>query len=152
MALCSSERSFGHRPSFSRPPCSADASSATGSKGCSWRDGSCTFLTGPASRAVANDAMPTDLDLIVANLTSFHDFSGKIVIHVGAGGGQLLGYAAACRKVVAVDNDVPALERLEQRIAELALQKTPAPGACGLFDLQLPRDGVLFEFFLPPMR
>jgi len=78
--------------------------------------------------------MPTDLDLIVANLTSFHDFSGKIVIHVGAGGGQLIGYAASCRKVVAVDNDPSALERLEQRVASA----TPFFSARGL--TQISRD------------
>ena len=96
--------------------------------------------------------MPTDLDLIVANLTSFHDFSGKIVIHVGAGWGQLIGYAAACRKVVAVDHDVPALERLEQRVADLALQKTVSVVACDFYDLELPGDVVLFEFCLHEMR
>src|SRR5882672_2122131 len=96
--------------------------------------------------------MPTDLDLIVANLTSFHDFSGKIVIHVGAGGGQLIGYAASCRKVVAVDNDPSALERLEQRVADLALQTTVSVVACDFYDLELPGDVVLFEFCLHEMR
>lgn len=96
--------------------------------------------------------MPTDLDLIVADLTSFYDFREKIVIHVGAGGGQLIGYASSCRKVVAVDNDVPALERLEQRVADLALQKTVSAVACDFYDLELPGDVVLFEFCLHEMR
>ena len=96
--------------------------------------------------------MSTDLDLIAANLTAFYDFSKKIVIHVGAGGGQLIGYASSCRKVVAVDNDVSALERLEQRVADLALQKTVSVVACDFYDLELPGDVVLFEFCLHEMR
>lgn len=96
--------------------------------------------------------MPTDVGPIVANLASFYDFSGKIVIHVGAGGGQLIGYAASCRRVVAVDNDVPALERLERRIAELALERTVTALACDFYDLELPGDVVLFEFCLHEMR
>jgi predicted RNA methylase len=96
--------------------------------------------------------MATEHDRIIANLTSAYDFTNKIVIHAGAGGGQLLGYAASCRKVVAVDNDVPALERLEQRVAELALQKTVTVVACDFYDLELPGDTVLFEFCLHEMR
>jgi len=96
--------------------------------------------------------MPTDLDLIVANLTSFYDFSKKIVIHVGAGGGQLIGYASSCRKVVAVDNDVSALQRLEQRIVDLALQESVTAIASDFYDLELPGDVVLLEFCLHEMR
>jgi hypothetical protein len=80
--------------------------------------------------------MPTEHDRIIANLTSAYDFANKIVIHAGAGGGKLLGYAASCRKVVAVDNDVSALERLEQRVGELALQKIVTVVACDFYDLE----------------
>jgi ubiquinone/menaquinone biosynthesis C-methylase UbiE len=96
--------------------------------------------------------MPTELDLIAANLASAYDFSGKIVIHVGAGGGQFIGYASSCRRVVAVDNDVDALERLEQRVADLALQKNVTVLACDFYDLELPGDVVLLEFCLHEMR
>jgi hypothetical protein len=96
--------------------------------------------------------MPTVHDQIVANLTSAYDFSGRIVIHVGAGGGQLIGYASSCRKVVAVDNDEAALLRLEQRVADLALEKTVTVVACDFYDLELPADVVLFEFCLHEMR
>ena len=96
--------------------------------------------------------MHTDFDLIVANLTSAYDFGGKIVIHVGAGGGQFIGYASSCRKVVAVDNDEAALIRLEQRVADLALEKTVSVVACDFYDLELPADVVLFEFCLHEMR
>ena len=96
--------------------------------------------------------MATDIDLIIANLTSFYDFRNKFVVHVGAGGGQLLGYASMCKKVVAVDNDLSALERLEQKIGELALKETVTAVASDFYDLELPGDVVLFEFCLHEMR
>ena len=70
--------------------------------------------------------MPTDLGLIIGNLTAFYDFSHKIVVHVGAGGGQLIGYAAACQQVLAVDKDAAAVRRLQQEIAEQGLEENAA--------------------------
>jgi hypothetical protein len=32
----------------------------------------------------------TDVQALIRNLTTFYDFSGKSIIHVGAGGGQLI--------------------------------------------------------------
>jgi ubiquinone/menaquinone biosynthesis C-methylase UbiE len=57
--------------------------------------------------------MATDIDAIVANLRSFHDMTGKSVLHVGAGGGQLIGYADQARSVLAVDPDPEAVSRLK---------------------------------------
>ncbi|MDD4857209.1 MAG: hypothetical protein PHD74_03785 [Candidatus Krumholzibacteria bacterium] len=56
--------------------------------------------------------MATDIGKIVENLVSFYDFKGKDVVHVGAGGGQLVGYAHSPRKITAIDNDRSAVERL----------------------------------------
>jgi 2-polyprenyl-3-methyl-5-hydroxy-6-metoxy-1,4-benzoquinol methylase len=47
--------------------------------------------------------MATDIGAIERNLQSFYDFQDKSVIHVGAGGGQLIGYAAITRSVLAID-------------------------------------------------
>jgi ubiquinone/menaquinone biosynthesis C-methylase UbiE len=96
--------------------------------------------------------MPTDIGPIVESLSAFYAFDGKIVIHVGAGDGRLIGYASSCRRVVAVDNDVSALEALDRRIAELALEKTVTSVACDFYDLELPGDVVLLEFCLHELR
>jgi len=49
--------------------------------------------------------MATDIAKVVATLTSFYDFRIKSVVHVGAGGGQFVGYASRARHVVAIDPD-----------------------------------------------
>ncbi len=38
--------------------------------------------------------MATDVTEVLANLLRFHDFMAKLMISVGAGGGQLAGYGA----------------------------------------------------------
>ena len=34
--------------------------------------------------------MATDLRVISGEILAFHDFTGEVVLHVGAGGGQLI--------------------------------------------------------------
>jgi SAM-dependent methyltransferase len=95
--------------------------------------------------------MATDIALMLANLTEFFDFGNKTVVHVGAGGGQLIRYAVRARHVVAVDPDPAAIERL--RLAVNAAQLG------GTFTLRLerfetvvdPADVVFFEFCLHEM-
>ena len=57
--------------------------------------------------------MATDIEAVERNLRSFYDFHDKIVVHVGAGGGQLIGYSEIARSVLAVDIDEQALSTLE---------------------------------------
>ncbi len=57
--------------------------------------------------------MAADIHAIIRNLESFYDFTGKTVIHVGAGGGQLIAYARHARSVLAVDPEPAAVARLE---------------------------------------
>ena len=95
--------------------------------------------------------MATDIQQIVAHLCEFYDFRGKTVIDVGAGGGQLVDFARAARKVIAVDSDAAALQQLERALAD--------KGLAGLFELRLgdfhalaaAGDVVLFEFCLHEM-
>jgi 2-polyprenyl-3-methyl-5-hydroxy-6-metoxy-1,4-benzoquinol methylase len=95
--------------------------------------------------------VPTDLGLIVANLTSFYDFRRKAVVHVGAGGGQLMGYASLSRRVTAVDKDEAAIRRLEQRIQELALEDTVSVVHADFQAVEPRGDVVLLEFCLHEM-
>jgi len=90
----------------------------------------------------------TDLDAIVRNLSAFYDFTGKTVVAVGAGGGQLAEYARAARDVIAVDPDEAALGRLlvAARARGLAGKFTLVP--CDLFAARPRGDVVFFEFSL----
>jgi predicted RNA methylase len=88
----------------------------------------------------------TDARQIVANLTAFYDFTGKAVIAVGAGGGQLAEYARTTRRVVAVDRDRAAIERLAARARECGLAERFIFVPRDFFEVRTPGDMVLFEF------
>lgn len=95
--------------------------------------------------------MATDVEALINNLTTFYEFSGKKVIHVGAGGGQLILYARGVGRVLAVDSDAGAVEQLKKAVASEGLGE--------LFDFVLGDfasvnergDVVFFEFCLHEM-
>jgi SAM-dependent methyltransferase len=93
----------------------------------------------------------TDIAMVIANLTSFYDFKDKSVVHVGAGGGQLVGYAVNARQVVAIDPDAEAIARLRPAIEALGLggrftiRQAEFESASDLADV------VFFEFCLHEM-
>jgi SAM-dependent methyltransferase len=98
--------------------------------------------------------MATDLALILRNLERVYDFTGRRVLHVGAGGGQLIGYARHTRSVLAVDNDEQAVAALRTAIAatDVADRVTVQHGDF----LDVPPgtacDVVFFEFCLHEME
>jgi ubiquinone/menaquinone biosynthesis C-methylase UbiE len=93
--------------------------------------------------------MSTDVAAIVRALLSFHDFTDKTVIAVGAGGGQLATWARAARKVIAVDSDADALSRLAQVVGRLGLADKYEMVPADFHTLELAHaDIVLFEFSL----
>jgi ubiquinone/menaquinone biosynthesis C-methylase UbiE len=93
--------------------------------------------------------MSTDVAAIVRELLSFHDFTDKTVIAVGAGGGQLATWAASARKVIAVDTDANALSRLSQAVERLGLADKYEMVPADFHTLELTHaDVVLFEFSL----
>jgi len=66
--------------------------------------------------------MAADVRAIVANLAEFYDFGSKVVVDVGAGGGQLVEFARPARRVVAVD-------RIDERsIASPSVSRRPVFG------------------------
>ncbi len=95
--------------------------------------------------------MATDVTLVLANLTAFYDFRDKVVLHVGAGGGQFIGYAARARNVVAIDPDDAAVLTLQRAIAAQGLADRFTVRQ-GTFESVLDGcDVVLFEFCLHEM-
>jgi NAD(P)-dependent dehydrogenase (short-subunit alcohol dehydrogenase family) len=95
--------------------------------------------------------MATDLDEIIRNLTGFYDFTGKTIIAVGAGGGQLAGYARAARRVIAVDTDEAALERFAMRVKECGFVGELRLVPEDLLAVRPQGDALLFEFCLHEM-
>jgi len=93
----------------------------------------------------------TDLEAIVRSLVTFYDFAGKTVVSVGAGGGQLVEYARQAHRVIAVDQDAAAIERLAMRLGESGMAKKFTIVHGDLLTVRPSGDIVLFEFCLHEM-
>ena len=95
--------------------------------------------------------MATDIAVVLANLTGFYDFRDKTTVHVGAGGGQFIGYAARARQVVAVDPDANAIARLQVAVGAMGLRDRFAVRQEEFESIVDPGDVVFFEFCLHEM-
>ena len=66
--------------------------------------------------------LATDYAKLSENLCRFYDFTGKVVLFIGAAGRQLLDPSAQTRKLIAIDKDVEALRELKASIVAKGLQ------------------------------
>lgn len=96
--------------------------------------------------------MATDIARVIANLTSVYSFADKSVVHVGAGGGQFIGYAAQARHVLAVDPDPAAVARLRAALETLGLANQVTVREGGFESIREAADVVFFEFCLHEMQ
>lgn len=92
--------------------------------------------------------MATDIAAILRDLESCYDFTDKSVIHVGAGGGQLVGYAGRARDVLGVDPDALAVERLKAAIRDHGLDQRFRALQSDVQSVSARADVVFFEFCL----
>jgi len=84
--------------------------------------------------------MPTDIGLIIADLTSFYDFRREVVVHVGAGGAELEEHMTKSAKSKTIDEYLAPLSK-EKRIALEKLRraiKSAAPRAEECISYQIP--------------
>lgn len=95
--------------------------------------------------------MATDLEAIVRSLAAFYPFEGKAVVTVGAGGGQLIEVARPARRVVAVDPDPAAMERLARRARDRGLAEKLTLLTSEWLATEPEGDVVFFEFCLHEM-
>jgi hypothetical protein len=92
--------------------------------------------------------MATDIAAILRDIESCYDFAGRTVIHVGAGGGQFIGYADKARSVLGVDPDPAAVERLKQAIRKQGLENRFSVLRGDILTVGERADVVFFEFCL----
>jgi SAM-dependent methyltransferase len=92
--------------------------------------------------------MATDIGAIIRNLITFYNFMDKTVLHVGAGGGQLVGYATGARHVLAVDPDPAAVDTLRTAIRNQGLAQRIEVQLAPLERVTTRSDVVFFEFCL----
>ncbi len=95
--------------------------------------------------------MAADYPKLMAQLRAFYDFNGKVVLFVGAGGGQLLDPSVRPKKLIAIDHDPAALAELEKRVAAKGMQES-VEIVCAKFEaVTRSADVVYFEFCLHEM-
>ena len=95
--------------------------------------------------------MAAGLNFILATLAAFYHFTAKSVIHVGAGGGQLIEAAADASSILAVDSDAEAVERLREAVARRQWLVTPTVVQADFLTVDAHADVVFFEFCLHEM-
>jgi SAM-dependent methyltransferase len=90
----------------------------------------------------------TDVADIVSRLTAFYDFTDRTIVAVGAGGGQLAEYARGAARVIAVDPDVAAMDRLRAAVDAKGLIERYTFLRDDFRAVRPRGDVVLFEFCL----
>ena len=95
--------------------------------------------------------MESDIQTLMENVESCYDFRNKSVIHVAAGGGQLVGYGAAARSVLAVDADPEGARRLGVLLREKGLLSRFIVFKGDFLSVRARADVVFFEFALHRM-
>ncbi len=95
--------------------------------------------------------MATDYAKLAADLERFYNFSGKVVLYIGAGTRQLLDPATPTKKLVAIDKDETVLRELKAKIAAEHWEDRIALLAADFLELELRGDVVYFEFCLHEM-
>jgi hypothetical protein len=90
--------------------------------------------------------LATDYAKLTQNLGCFYDFTGKVVLFVGAAGRQLLDPAARTKRVIAIDKDVEGLRELKAKIVAQGLQDSMETIGASFEEVTLHGDVVYFEF------
>jgi hypothetical protein len=95
--------------------------------------------------------LATDYAKLSENLCRFYDFTGKVVLYIGAGGRQLLDPATRTRKLIAIDRDVSALRELQANVVAQGLQQSVEVIGASFEEVTAHGDVVYFEFCLHEM-
>ena len=95
--------------------------------------------------------MGADLEAMLGSLAGFYDFTDKVVLWVGAGGGQLLEAVRAARQVIAIDQDEDALRSMAALARKLGLGGRVTTLHARWEDVRVTGDVVYFEFCLHEM-
>jgi len=92
--------------------------------------------------------MSTDLQAMVNNLCEFYDFTDKVVVSVGAGGGQFYEYAFPTWHVIAVDHDIWCLERLKESLLKEGILDGFTLVQSDFYEFKAEGDLLMFDYCL----
>jgi SAM-dependent methyltransferase len=93
-----------------------------------------------------------DYGQLAENLRCFYDFAGKVVIFVGAGGGQLLDPNAGAKRLIAIDQNAEALAELKAKLAAKRKNDSVEVVAAKFEGVAVSGDVVYFELCLHEME
>ena len=96
--------------------------------------------------------MATDIEQIIKNLSSFYNFNGKTIAHVGAGGGALIDDSNLPPKIIAIDQDEEGLNQLKEQIKNTTFKNNFSYICNDFCKVKISCDTVFFEFCLHEMR
>jgi len=92
-----------------------------------------------------------DSKKLIGNLLDFYDFKNKTIVSVGSGGGQLIEYGHAAKKIFAIDNNEEALRKLKESLAKSGLDDKFTLVYSDFYLADQKGDVVMFEFCLHEM-
>jgi RNA cap guanine-N2 methyltransferase len=92
-----------------------------------------------------------DYSQLTENLSRFYDFTGKVVLFVGAGGRQLFDFSAKTKKIIAIDRDIEAFSQLKANIRAKQMLDSVSVLCADFEDVTLSGDVAYFEFCLHEM-
>ena len=92
-----------------------------------------------------------DSKKLIGNLLDFYDFKNKTIVSVGSGGGQLIEYGHAAKKIFAIDNNEEALRKLKESLAKSSLDDKFTLVYSDFYLADQKGDVVMFEFCLHEM-
>lgn len=95
--------------------------------------------------------LATNYGKLTENLHRFYEFTGKVVLFVGAGGRQLLDPSIGAKKLIAIDENAQSLRELEANIAAKGMQNSVEVVGSSFEDVTAYGDVVYFEFCLHEM-
>ena len=117
-------------------------------------DKSLTVVTpfgGSVTAVETESQLATDYDKLTENLCSFYDFTGKVVLFIGAARRQLLDPATRTTKLIAIDKDVEALRELKASMVAKGLEDRVEVVGASFEEVTSPGDAAYFEFCLHEM-
>lgn len=96
--------------------------------------------------------MATNYAKLSDDLRRFYDFTGKVVLFVGAGGRQLLDPGTPVKKLIAIDKDVDALRELKKDVVAKRRQNSVEIIASNFEEVTCRGEVVYLEFCLHEME
>lgn len=96
--------------------------------------------------------MATNYAKLSEDLRRFYDFTGKVVLFVGAGGRQLLDPGTPVKKLIAIDKDVDALRELKKDVVATRRQNSVEIIASNFEEVTCRGEVVYLEFCLHEME